>query len=138
VKYLLDTNVVSEVMKPNADSSVLDWLEQHQTDSFISVFTVAEIERGIEQLPPGRKADFLRHAFADFLPIFTERVIGFDLRVARRWAKFAVELRRRGRQTPILDSMIEATALQWGLTVITRNGRDFVQAATLNPWSSRD
>jgi toxin FitB len=131
---LLDTNVVSEVMKPNADSSVLDWLEQHQTDSFISVFTVAEIERGIEQLPPGRKAEYLRQAFANFLPIFTERVVGFDLHVARRWAKFAVELRRRGRQTPVIDSMIEATALQWGLTVITRNEGDFVRADTFNPW----
>ncbi len=134
MRYLLDTNVVSEVMKPNADSLVLNWLEQNQADSFISVFTIAEIERGIEQLPSGRKAEFLRRAFANFLPIFTERVIGFDLPVARRWAKLSVDLRRRGRQMPVLDSMIEATALQWSLTVITRNERDFAQAATLNPW----
>jgi predicted nucleic acid-binding protein len=135
VNYLLDTNVVSEMMKNRADGSVLAWMDGNQDSCFVSSVTVAEIEKGIEMLPEGQRKRDLQKAFREFLPDFEDKVLSFDLRAARKWAKLAVELRRQGRQTPVMDSMIEATALLWKLVVVTRNTSDFIQAATLNPWT---
>ena len=137
MKYLLDTNVVSEVMRADGHAAVLEWVEENQDFSFISALTVAEIEKGVEQLPNGRRKQSLQEAFQQFLPIFEDRVLSFDLGVARVWAKLAAELRRQGRQTPMIDSMIEATAIQWDLTIATRDTPDFLQAATLNPWPAQ-
>ena len=137
MKYLLDTHVVSEVMKADGPAAVLEWVEENQDFSFISALTVAEIGKGVEQLPNGRRKQSLQEAFQQFLPVFEDRVLSFDLGVARGWARLAVELKRKGRQTPIVDSMIEATAIQWDLTIATRNTPDFIQASTLNLWSLR-
>jgi toxin FitB len=60
--------------------------------------------------------------------------LSFDLEVARRWALLGAQWQHRGRPLPVLDSMIEATALHWGLTIVTRNTGDFVEVPTLNPW----
>jgi predicted nucleic acid-binding protein len=137
VKFLLDTNVVSELMKGEPEGSVASWFKKFQPDCFLSAVTVAEIELGIELLPAGRRKQRLAEAFSCFFPEFNDRVLPFDLHVARRWAKLASELERLGRKTPVQDSMIEATAIEWNLAVATRNERDFVQAATLNPWTAR-
>jgi len=137
VKFLLDTNVVSELMKGEPERSVASWFKTFQYDCFLSAVTVAEIELGIELLPAGRRKQRLAEAFLGFFPEFNDRVLPFDLHVARRWAKLASELERLGRKTPVQDSMIEATAIEWNLAVATRNERDFVQATTLNPWRGR-
>ena len=134
MSYLLDTNLVSEVMKPRPNFLVLEWLEKNETDWSLSAITVGEIERGIALLPPGQKRLHLQEAFRVFLGETEERVLGFDLAVARRWAALTSLAKRRGRTLPVLDSMIEATALHWNLTIVTRNVSDFIEAATLDPW----
>ena len=134
LNYILDTNVVSEVLKASGRADVVAWVHDNQFQCFISAVTVGEIEKGIEQLPAGRKKRDLQTGFREFLPVYEDRVIAFDLSVARRWAKLAADLRRAGRQTSVLDSMIEATALQWSLLVVTRNASDFIWASTFNPW----
>jgi len=133
VSYLLDTNLVSEVMKPQPDSSVVAWLGKNEGDCFLSAITIGEIERGIALLPKGRKQIRLSDAFQAFSLEIEERVLGFDLAVARRWAAFTGRAQRQGRTLPVLDSMIEATALHWNLTLVTSNVSDFFEAATLNP-----
>ena len=137
MSFLLDTNVVSEVMKAAPDPAVVSWLDQNHERSFLSSIVVAEIELGIELLPNGTKKERLQEALRQFLPLLEERVLAFDLSVARHWAKLCAQLERQGRKTPVLDSMIEATALQWNLTIVTRNTSDFIQAQTFNPWSTR-
>jgi len=137
VNYLLDTNVVSEVMKKSPDKAILSWVAQNEAGCFLSAITVGEIEKGIELLSPGRKKQGLQQAFHEFFSVLEERVLGFDLPVARRWAVMTAAARRRGRVVPVLDSMIEATAFHWKLTVVTRNTSDFTQAETFNPWAVR-
>ena len=122
-------------MKKAPEEAVLRWLTQNETTCFLSSITVGEIERGIELLPSGRKQQHLQEAFREFLLVIEERVLGFDLEVARCWAALTAASRRKGRTVPVLDSMIEATAFHWNLTVVTRNTPDFTQVRTLNPWS---
>jgi predicted nucleic acid-binding protein len=134
VSYLLDTNTVSEVMKPAPHASVLSWLEHYEGECFLCAITVGEIERGIALLPSGRKKSRLQEAFQDFLQTAESRILSFDVVVARRWATLTGTAQRKGRTLPVLDSMIEATALHWDLTLITRNVSDFAEARTLDPW----
>jgi toxin FitB len=135
VSFLLDTNVVSELMKPRPEPLVLAWAEPHEEACFLSALTVGEIERGIGLLPSGRKKDRLTAAFSAYLRIVGEQILSFDVAIARRWAALTVHSQRQGRRLSVLDSMIEATALHWNLTLVTRNINDFVEARTLNPWA---
>ncbi len=134
MNYLLDTNMVSEVMRPVPEASVLSWLAQFENECFLCAVTVGEIERGIALLPSGRKKSRLQEAFQDFLQATEDRILSFDVVVARRWASLTGNAQRKGQTLPVLDSMIEATALHWDLTLVTRNVSDFVEARTLNPW----
>ena len=137
MSYLLDTNAVSEITKPAPEPSVLSWLEEHEHDCFISAISIGEIERGIALLPGGRKKSRLQELNRDFSQGMEGRVLSFDLAVARRWAHLTSTARRKGRTLSVLDSMIEATALHWNLSVVTRNVSDFVEAPTHNPWKTR-
>ena len=134
MSYLLDTNTVSELMKPSPAPAVVSWIEQHESDCFWSAVTVGEIEKGIALLPPGGRRNSLQEAFQVFMQDGEARVLGFDLVVARRWAVLTSSAQRKGRTLSVMDSMIEATALHWDLSVVTRNVSDFVEARTLNPW----
>ena len=134
MSYLLDTNTVSEVMKAKPNASVLSWLQRNEGGCFLSAVTVGEIERGIALLPAGHKKSALLEAFRDFLQAVDDRILSFDVVVARRWANLTGNSQRKGRTLPVLDSLIEATALHWDLTLVTRNLADFVEARTLDPW----
>lgn len=136
MSYLLDTNTVSELMKTAPQKSVLNWAVMHQENCFLSVITIGEIERGIELLPAGKKKQRLEIAFAELIEAIEERTLVFDRSVAHQWATLTGTWQRKGRTLPVLDSMIEATALRWNLTVVTRNTQDFVQAETHDPWKS--
>jgi toxin FitB len=135
VSFVLDTNVVSELMKPRPDPLVLAWAETNEEACFLSALSVGEIERGIGLLPIGRKKERLTAAFSAFLRAVGEQILSFDVAIARRWAALTVHWQRLGRRLSVLDSMIEATALHWNLTLVTRNTSDFVEARTLNPWA---
>jgi predicted nucleic acid-binding protein len=125
------------MMKPAPEPSVLSWLEQNENECFLSAITVGEIERGIALLPTGRKKSRLQEAFQEFLQASEAHVLSFDAAVARRWANLSGTAQRKGRTLSVLDSMIEATALHWDLTIITRNVSDFIEAPTLDPWELR-
>ena len=121
-------------MKPAPEPSVLSWLEQHEHECFWSAVTVGEIEKGIALLPAGRKKNKLQEAFHTFMLAGEDRTLSFDRVVAGRWAVLTSASQRKGRTLSVLDSMIEATALHWDLSVVTRNVSDFVEALTINPW----
>ncbi|RTE50216.1 type II toxin-antitoxin system VapC family toxin [Actinobaculum sp. 352] len=137
MSYLLDTNVVSELRKParRAAHRVRTWVESHNADEFyLSVITILEIETGIARL--GRRdpdqAQLLRNWLENrVLDAFTNRIIPVDLTVARQAARLHVPDPRPGR-----DALIAATALAYGLTIVTRNVRNFqpLKATVINPW----
>jgi predicted nucleic acid-binding protein len=135
--YLIDTVVLSELRKRQRDSRLSAWVErQRATDLFVSVITIGEIERGIARQHT-TDPDFaaLLAAWLDrVLSLYSDRILPFDLQIARRWGQLSAAL---GNDSA--DLMISATALEHGLIVVTHNVSDFAHTgvATLNPFGSR-
>ncbi|WP_367026081.1 type II toxin-antitoxin system VapC family toxin [Methylococcus sp. ANG] len=136
---LVDTNVVSELMKAKPDAIVLGWLDgQSRSDLFTSAITQAEIELGIALLPDGkRRAALASAADAMFAEDFAGAVLPFDAGAARHYAMLVAHRTRVGRPITVEDAQIAAIALRHGLTLATRNLRDFQEIAELaliDPW----
>ena len=136
--YLLDTNVVSELRKAGAakaDAQVMQWLDGAAASALhVSVITVEELEIGtlrMERRDAAQGALLRRWLQEHVLPTFAGRILSLDLEVARRSAELQVPDTR-----PIRDAYIAATALVHGLTVVSRNTRDFAAcgAQVINPW----
>ncbi|MDY7091461.1 MAG: type II toxin-antitoxin system VapC family toxin [Acidobacteriota bacterium] len=136
---LLDTNVVSAVMKLAANPRVVSWLDQQPTDTlFLSTITIAEIEFGLHNLPGGRRRRSLAERFEFFLERgFDRRVLPFDLPASRLYGKLMAHRRSLGRPLSVLDGQIAAIARQHRLAVATRNVRDFEECgvAVVDPFS---
>ena len=124
--YLVDANVLSEPTKPVPDSRVVEWLEAHEADFVVDSIVLGELYLGVLALPRGRKRARLEQWFEAVAA--TVDCVPWDAAVARRWAALVVGLRKKGLALPMLDGMIAATALAHGLTVVTRNTRDFARA----------
>lgn len=135
--FLIDTVTLSELRRRQRDPVVVAWFERQRTaDLFLSVISIGEIERGIARqrvADPGL-ADALAAWLDRVLDLYGERVLPFDLRAARRWGALSAAL---GNDSA--DLMIAATALENGLTVVTRNVSGFVPAgvAVFDPFNSR-
>lgn len=138
MSYLLDTCLISELVKPAPDPGVLRWLEaQAEERLFLSVVTVGEIRAGISKLAePRRKIDLTSWLENQMLPRFAGRLLSVDAEVAMLWGQKRGEAAAAGRTLPLADSLIAATALAHGLTVVTRNTADLQRcgALTLDPW----
>jgi predicted nucleic acid-binding protein len=135
--FLLDTVAISELRKLHRDPAVVAWFEQERTsDLFLSVISIGEIERGIAQQRTTNPtfAGSLAHWLDGMLALYGERVLPFDLQTARRWGTLSAAL---GNESA--DLMIAATALEHGLTVVTRNVSDFepTGVGVLDPFSRR-
>lgn len=126
MSYLVDANVLSEPTKPLPDARVIEWLSAHEGDLFVDSIIMGELGIGIHALPSGRKRSRLEQWFEALAE--TIECLPWDVSIARRWARLVVESKRKGRPLPLLDGMIAATALTHGLTVATRNTRDFQKA----------
>jgi len=135
--YLIDTVTLSELRRRERDPLVVAWFARQRTaDLFLSVISIGEIERGIARqraIDPGF-ADALAAWLDRVLTLYDERIVPFDLRSARRWGALSAAL---GNDSA--DLMIAATAIEHGLTVVTRNASDFepTGAAVLDPFSRR-
>jgi hypothetical protein len=135
MRYLVDANVLSEPTRPAPDPRALEWLEAHEADLAVDPVILGELRLGILLLPVGRKRAALERWFQDL--VRTLECIPWDATVGLRWARLAADLRRKGRPLPLLDSLIAATALTHGMTVVTRNVRDFspTGAKVLDPFA---
>ncbi|MGY3615975.1 PIN domain-containing protein [Bradyrhizobium sp. USDA 10063] len=135
--FLIDTVTLSELRKRERDPLVVAWFERQRTaDLFLSVISIGEIERGIARQRETNPdfAGALAAWLDRVLTLYGERIVPFDLRVARRWGALSASL---GNDSA--DLMIAATALEYGLTVVTRNASDFkpTGAAVLAPFSRK-
>jgi predicted nucleic acid-binding protein len=141
VSYLLDTNVVSEWVKPRPDRGVVVWLSEVDEDRvFISVVTLGELRHGIERLRPGRRRSQLDEWLSDELPLrFAGRVLPIDATVADAWGTIVARRDRVGHPIGAMDGLIAATAEVHGLTLVTRNAADFKSSvkAVFDPWTER-
>ena len=125
---LLDTNIVSEMMKKIPSAKVRAWLDQQEvTRLFITTITIAEISYGIKVLPEGSRRDSLENAFNNVIKeAFEHRVLAFDAVAAFLYGKIMSHRKKLGRPLSILDGQIAAIALAHGKIVATRNTRDFM------------
>jgi hypothetical protein len=128
-RYLLDTNILSEALKPRPSAAVAEWLQDREdTDLFIAILTVAEIWRGVLTTPIGRRRRELEVWFAGPegpQALFRDRVLSFDERAAIEWGRLIAEGRAAGRPRSPLDMLIAATAAANRCTVVTANERHF-------------
>lgn len=135
---LLDTNVVSELMKPIPHSDVLAWGDAElESDLFICTITRAEIELGIALLPDGRRKREIATSAQLMFEQFSGRCLVFGEMAAIQYARLVAQRRRIGRPIQIEDAQIASIALAHGLRLATRNVKDFDEIAgleTVNPW----
>src|SRR5262249_12263886 len=136
VKFLVDANVLSEATKATPDQRVIAWLRRHERDIAVDPFILGEVRFGILLLAKGKRRARLEQWFNEGV----QRLycIPWEAEAGLRWAELIASLRRAGRAMPIKDSLIAATALLHGLTVVTRNDHDFRNAGVkvVNPFAA--
>ena len=137
MSYLIDTNVLSELRRKTPDEQVVNWVNSRPATSlYLSVLTLGELRKGIESLADAKRRLKLADWLETELPLFfAGRIISIDDGVADRWGKL---LAHAGRTLPAIDSLLGATAAHHGLTMVTRNSKDFANLGleVLNPWKA--
>jgi toxin FitB len=138
VKYLLDTCLISELVKKEPNSAVLAWLDaQDEQSLFLSVLNLGELQKGVNKLADGAKKDVL-HAWLrhELVERFSGRILAVDQETALCWGSLQGEAERKGEKLPVMDSLIAATAAVHGMLVVTRNTKDMERcgAQVFNPW----
>ncbi len=136
---LLDTNVVSEAMKPEPHPSVRDWLDAQAAETlFLSSVTIAELMFGIGALPRGKRKDRLAATLDGVTELFEPRILPFDTQAARRYADLAVKARKAGKGFPTPDGYIAAIAAAHGFAVASRDTAAFAAASltVIDPWTA--
>lgn len=134
---VLDTNVVSEAMKPEPHPAVRAWLNDQAAETlYLSSVTLAELLFGIAALPAGKRKDMLAQILDGLMGLFRERVLPFDTNAARRYAELAVTARNGGRGFPTPDGYIAAIAASRGFIVASRDTAPYEAARVpvINPW----
>jgi len=139
VKYLLDTCVISELVKPSPDPMVLDWLHDIPSERlFLSVINIGEIRKGLTKLPDSKRKDRLTEWLNSLLEDYQDRIYSIDLAVAENWGVMQGKAETSGMPMSSMDSLIAAIAYTHNLILVTRNVIDF-KATNLpvnNPWES--
>jgi len=136
-RYLLDTNILSNPTKPSPSPSLLAWLaEQEQEDLYIASMTVAEIWRGVQERPAGKRRMELEHWFfgpASPQSAFAGRILPFDEKSALIWGRLMAEGTNAGRPRSGLDTILAAIAEANDCILVTDNEKHFVGLKFINP-----
>lgn len=138
MNYLLDTCVVSELMKPLPTACVVEWLVSIPAEQlFLSALTIGEIKRGIMKLPDSKKKARLIAWFETLLTDYQDRIVPVDLAVAEAWGTLQVQAEAAGQRMSIIDGYIAATASARQMVIVTRNEADFAMCHqnVVNPWT---
>jgi tRNA(fMet)-specific endonuclease VapC len=138
MNYVLDTNVISELISKQSNKEVVEWLDRLDPNTiYLSVITIGEIRKGIEKLPPSKRRDAVREWLgADLLLRFQGRILEITAEVMLVWGELAGRLENEGRPITAIDSLIGAIALQRNYCLVTRNEHDFQHTGVtiINPW----
>jgi len=136
--YLVDTNVISEFAKPIPNSEVQQWFRNAVPDTlFVSAMTIGEIRLGIENLPVSKRRADLEVWLRNGLPAwFASNLLPITAAIADRWGRLTIQAKRKGIIVSTADGLIAATAFEHGLTLVTRNSRDFESLGIVifDPW----
>lgn len=136
---IIDTNVVSEPLKPEPESAVIDWLDAQEPETlYLTTVNLAELLAGIEAMPAGRRRNKLNTALADrMMPLFEGRILPFDKGAAEAFARMDASARLAGNRISFADGAIAAIASANGFMLATRNVHDFkgTNIRIINPWT---
>ncbi len=135
--YLLDTCLLSELIRKEPNQGVMDWIKDKEESSlFLSVLTIGELRKGIVKLKPSTKKKELTLWFAELESRFKDRIIPIDIQISLKWGEIQTNLEVNRNSMPTIDSLIASTALCKNLIIVTRNGKDMKQSHVeiLNPW----
>jgi toxin FitB len=140
MKYLLDTNVLSELVAEIPNARVVAWVDAQEVDNlYLSAITVGELSKGIEKLPNSKRKDALRDWLQDDLLLrFSGRILALDAEAMLIWGSMVARLERSGRPIAALDSLIAALGLLHNCCLVTRNEDDFKDTgiSVFNPWNA--
>jgi predicted nucleic acid-binding protein len=136
VKYLADTDLISEPRQKLPNAHALQWLREHDHELFLSVITIGEIKKGIELYPESRKKSELSEWLEALLQDFEGCVLPFAEAEALAWGKLYAKAQKAGRKPPAMDSLNAAIAFHHGFILATRNQTDYIGTGvkTINPW----
>jgi tRNA(fMet)-specific endonuclease VapC len=138
MNYMLDTNVLSELIAREPNQKVVDWIDNLDPETvYLSVITIGELRKGIEKLAPSRRKDQLTHWLtSDLLLRFANKIVDITTDVMLVWGELTGRLERDGTPMPAIDSLIAASVLEGKFTLVTRNEDDFQNAGipAMNPW----
>lgn len=138
MRFLLDTNVICELLRPAPNPRLIDWVNaQAPLDIALSVLSIGEIEYAMARLPAGRRRTSLERWLSEEVPRqFQDRILGIDPSIAREWGHLAAQAATSGRDLSVIDALLLATAAVHGLTLVTRNESDCAARGVpvLNPW----
>ncbi|CAB1062392.1 VapC toxin protein [Olavius sp. associated proteobacterium Delta 1] len=138
MNYLLDTCVISEMIKPKPSSKVIKWLRSCRDESlFLSSLTVGEIQKGISKLPNSRKKNNLQEWMdKELIRRFDKRILGIDFKAAQKWGKIQASSELTGTKMPVIDSLIASIGIVHDMTVVTRDtgGMKNSGVRLFNPW----
>jgi tRNA(fMet)-specific endonuclease VapC len=138
VNYVLDINVISELISKNPNKKVVEWLDRIDPNRvYLSVITLGEIRKGIEKLQPSKRRETLKEWLeSDLLLRFYGRILVITTDVILIWGELTGRLEKDGRSMTAIDSLIAAIALQGEYCLVTRNERDFQHTGVkvFNPW----
>lgn len=139
MNYILDTCVISELVKPLPNENVLEWIEKQSEDNlYLSVITIGEIQKGISKLPKSNKKTSLQTWLDNDLKFrFESRILPIDEKIAKEWGKIQGVSEKSGNKIPVIDGMIAATGLFHKMTIVTRNIDDMQISGIeiFNPWN---
>jgi predicted nucleic acid-binding protein len=136
--FLLDTNVISELVRPRPEPKVTAWIDA--TDEsllYLSVLTMGEIRRGIASLrDPSRRVGLEAWLDSDLVIRFAHRILPIDHPVADRWGRITAQVAAAKSSLPVINGLLAATAIHHNLTLVTRNTKDVAAAGVpvFNPW----
>lgn len=140
MSFLIDTDVISEISKPNPDENVRLWFEKNRGQYYLCTVTVAELRRGIERLPASHRKTHLSEWFVELCKSMDGRILSFNISVAHVWGQQMALWQNSGKSVSTLDSMIAATAIRHRLTLVTRNSVHFENLAIrlIDPFATQN
>ena len=137
MKYLLDTGVISELVKPTPNRKVVDWINELPSEAlFLCAITIGEVRKGLTKLPDSKKKERLTLWLNTLLIEYNERIFFIDLMVCENWGVLQGNAEKAGTPMSTIDGLIAATAYTHNLTLATRNENDFTPCniPIINPW----